>query len=125
MEIMETPLDNYADGIFQPNICVDEASGNDISETDIAETDIAVTDIAETDIADTIKSKLHNVQSFLQRTIEYNKVNRIILYFNYEFWEIKDKTVNINIHDFSDILLEYYKENDYVAPVLKIIISND
>lgn len=105
IEIMDTPLDNYADGMLQPNIDIRDAS--------------------ETDIADIIKSNLDNLQNFLQSIINYKNINRIVLYFNYEFWQNEDKTVDVNINNFSDIMLDYYKKNDYSAPVLKIVIDNN
>lgn len=105
MEIMDTPLDNYANDMFHPNINTGEDS--------------------EVDIVEQISLNLFYLQGFLQSIINYKKVNGITLYFNYEFLQNEDKTVDISICDFSDIMLDYYSKNDYFAPALKIIIDGD
>ena len=105
MEIMDTPLDNYAEDLCQPSF-------NRM-------------DVSELDIRDKIKLNLCCLQEFLQSIIKYKKVNKIMLCFNYVFWQSEEKTVEISMSDFSDIMLGYYNENNYAAPELIINICRD
>lgn len=105
MEIMDTPLDNYANDFCQPTI--------DISED------------PNLDISDKITLNLNCLQEFLLSILNYKNVNKIMLHFDYVFSQGDEKVVETSIDKFTDVMNNYYFENDYFAPELKIIISRD
>lgn len=102
MEIMDTPLDNYAEEMCQPTV-----EGNDNSEESIRQK---------------LASNFGALQGFLKSIMEHEKVKGIVLYFNYEFWQEDDKVVETSLDDFVYEMLENYKEKEYFAPILKNII---
>lgn len=102
MEIMETPLDNYAEEMCQPSVDIDDDS--------------------EAGIRQKLVLNFVNLQGFLKSIMNHEKVGGIELYFNYEFWQEDDKVVEMQVDDFVDEMLENYKEEEYWAPVLKIVL---
>lgn len=102
IEVMDTPLDNYAQEMCQPSV-----DGDDDSEANIRQK---------------LVSNFGDLQGFLKSILNHEKVKSIVLYFNYEFWQEDDKVVEIKVDDFVNEMLENYKEKEYWAPVLKICI---
>ena len=102
MEIMDTPLDNYAQEMCQPSIDGDGDS--------------------EASIRQKLVSNFGDLQGFLKSIMKHEKVRGIVLYFNYEFWQEDDKVVEMQVDNFVDGMLENYKEKEYWAPVLKIVL---
>lgn len=102
-EIMDTPLDNFANDICQPTISI-----NDPSEIDINEK---------------ICSNIGNLQEFLQSILNFEKVNQIVIYFNYEFLQDNYKEERIDINIFKSTILDNYKKNDLFTPTLVLRIS--
>lgn len=103
MEIMDTPLDNYANDFCQPTI--------DISEN------------PDLDISDKITTNLNCLQEFLLIILNYKDVIKIMLHFDYVFSQGDEKVVETSIDNFVNVMNNNYYENNYFAPELKIIIS--
>lgn len=104
MEIMDTPLDNFANALCQPSI-------NNIVDPHL-------------DIEDKIMMNLTCLQEFLQGIFNFKNVNKIVLHFNYLFNQNDEKVLEITADKFSQVMIQCYKQNDCFAPELKIIINN-
>lgn len=103
MEIMDTPLDNYANGVCQPRVNISENPNLDIS--------------------DKITMNLNCLQEFLMRLLDYENVIKIMLHFDYVFSQGNEKIIETSIDNFVNVMKNKYYENNCFTPELKIIIS--
>jgi hypothetical protein len=101
-ELMETPLDNYANGLCQPSIDIQEE--------------------IEADISIKINENMRRLQKFLECILNYQKVNRIVLQFDYLFENEESNCVEINVQQFTDFMNQAYEDNDCVVPKLRVNI---
>ncbi len=102
-EVMDSPLDNYSDGLFFPTI--DKNTNNYEREFDIK-----------------ISSSLKIMHDFLQKILDNKTVECIYLDFNYLF-KNNEEIVDIKIDSLSKYIASLYIEEGYFTPEINIRIT--
>jgi len=95
-EIMDSPLDTYAEQLFEP-----DTYGEYETES--------------------LYSRMERVQSMLEEIVIYKNIDKIIVDLNYLFG-FKEKEICVKVSDFAEVVSSLYKENEVFVPIMRVII---
>ncbi|WP_310603132.1 hypothetical protein [Anaerosporobacter sp.] len=101
-ELTDTPLDNYAESIFQPTIEEDDDYEKCFNRT--------------------MKKNLKAIQNVLTQIMSYDIVDKIYIDINYLFHE-DEARIEITAGEMSESILKNYVENGYFAPIISYCIK--
>lgn len=95
-ELMDTPLDNYAEELFEPNMY---GQGD----------------------SDKLHLRMKRVESMLKEILDYKYVTKIVLDINYLFG-FNENELDIKVFDFAQTISSLYCKNDVFVPTIRINI---
>lgn len=99
-ELMDSPLDNYAEELFQPSLNTIET--NYINE-----------------FTSNMTINIKKIKRVLEFILNSKIVESVTIDINYLYCDIKQQ-VKIILDQLLDYILKRYEENDYFAPVIKL-----
>lgn len=102
-ELMDSPLDNYAEELFQPSLNTIET--NYINE-----------------FTSNMTINIKKIKRVLEFILNSKIVESVTIDINYLYCDIKQQ-VKIILDQLLDYILKRYEENDYFAPVVSIIVK--
>lgn len=102
-ELMDSPLDNYAEELFQPSLNTIET--NYINE-----------------FTSNMTINIKKIKRVLEFILNLKIVESVTIDINYLYCDIKQQ-VKIILDQLLDYILKRYEENDYFAPVVSIIVK--
>lgn len=102
-ELMDSPLDNYAEELFQPSLNTIET--NYINE-----------------FTSNMTINIKKIKRVLEVILNSKIVESVTIDINYLYCDIKQQ-VKIILDQLLDYILKRYEENDYFAPVVSIIVK--
>jgi len=96
-ELMDSPLDNYAEELFEPEMYGESDSEN-------------------------LLSRMKRIESMLKEFLDCNSITQIVLDINYLFG-FKENELVIKVSEFAQTIRGQYVENDVNVPAIRIIVK--
>jgi len=95
-ELLDTPLDNFAEELSGPNMY-----------------NIGVTSLLD---------RMRKVQSLFEKILSYKQVTKIMLDINY-LAGLNEKILRLNVLDFAEEVSNLYESNTVFPPVVRLIVE--